>query len=107
MAEGLRTIDNGWRVPTDYTDIQAALDAVASDGEVICVEAGTYAQTIEFPEWDVALAGTEGPDHTLIDGDGQGPVVTIDRAQTSATELRGFTITGGNDSFPWTIAPFG
>ena len=89
------TVDGGWRVPSDHADIQSAIDA-ASGGETICVEAGTYPETIDFSGKSVRLVGTHGASETVIDGGGVGPVVRFDSGEGSGSELVGFTITGGD-----------
>ena len=91
-------VDDGWRVPSDYADIQTALDA-ASGGETICVQAGTYTETIDFSGKAVALVGTEGSEYTVIDGDGVGPVVSFQSGEGAGSELSGFTITGGDATY--------
>ncbi len=89
------TVDGGWRVPTDYADIQTAIDAAAG-GETICVEAGTYTENIDFGAVDVALIGTDGAESTTIDGGAAGSVVTIEGGQSSDAVLQGFTLTNGS-----------
>jgi hypothetical protein len=88
------TIDGGWRVPSDHADIQSAIDA-ASGGDTICVEAGSYLETIDFSGKAVRLVGTYGPAMTVIDGNGQGPVVHFQSGEDTRSELIGFTVTGG------------
>ena len=90
------TIDGGWRVPTDHADIQTAIDAVSGSGTVVCVEAGTYTETIDFSGKALTLVGTEGAENTIIDGAGSGPVVTFQNEEGAGSELSGFTITGGD-----------
>ena len=59
------------------------------------VHPGTYVETIDLLGYPVDLSAPDGPDLTFIDGGGIGPVVTIDTAETAATRVSGFTITGG------------
>jgi len=79
-------------VPTDHATITAALDA----GETwICVEAGTYTEQIDFGGTDVVLESIEGPETTIIDGDGVGPVVSFVNGESAKAVFRGFQVTGG------------
>ncbi|MCB9743666.1 MAG: hypothetical protein H6740_13785 [Alphaproteobacteria bacterium] len=91
-------VDWGHRVPTDYADIQTAIDDL-SQGAVICVEAGTYSENIDFQGRDVTVQGTEGSQSTTIQGDGSGPVVTFENEEGSDSHLIGFTITGGEAQY--------
>ena len=88
-------VDDGWRVPSDFPTIQAALDATTG-GETICVEAGTYTERLQLPGLPLTLEGSEGPEHTTISGGGAGPVVTIHRGESQSTTIRGFTIADGD-----------
>ena len=85
--------DWGLSVGVDYSTIQDAIDD-ATDGDEICVPAGTYLETIDFGGKRILLEG-EGAGVTFIDGNGSGPVVTFDSGETAVTTLTGFTITGG------------
>jgi hypothetical protein len=90
-------IDWGTRVPADFPSIQDAIGA-AGDGEQVCVSPGTYVETIDFSGRDVHVVGLGGPEVTILDGGGVGPVVSFDTKETAAAKLSGFTITGGNDA---------
>ncbi len=88
-------------VPTDYPTIQSALDA-ADEGDTIVVLPGAYVANISFNGKDVILTSTDPEDpaivaSTIIDGGDNGSVVTFSGSETAACELRGFTITNGND----------
>ena len=83
-------------VPDDHSDIQDAIGA-AADGDIICVNPGTYAGTVDFQGKGLQLLGVVGPYATALDGAGAGSVVSMD----SLTEgydaaLAGFTITDGD-----------
>jgi hypothetical protein len=54
-------------VPLDEPTIQGAVDA-AGDGDVICVEPGTYVETVEIDWLTVELRGLAGPGMTIIQG---------------------------------------
>ena len=80
-------------VPETYTAVQDAIDA----GETwICVAAGTHLGTIDFGGADILLESEDGAETTILDGDGDGPVVTFANAETADAVMRGFTITGGD-----------
>ena len=87
-------IDWGNRVPYDYATIQAAINA-STTGDVVCVGSGSYAENIDLDGRAVTVEGTDGSDWTTIEGDGTGPVVTINSGEGLDTVLSGFTITGG------------
>ncbi len=89
------SVDWGNRVPSDYPTIQAGIDG-ATDGETVCVEAGTYTEQIDLAGKAITLMGTGGSGVTTIDGGGTGPVVTVDSGETTSTVVDGFTITGGS-----------
>ena len=79
-------------VPNDYATIGEAL-AAASDGDTICLAAGTYTELVDFDGLSVSIEGYEGSGSTIIDGDGDGPVVAASSGETAS--LSGVTITGG------------
>ncbi|MHC4073466.1 MAG: PKD domain-containing protein, partial [Planctomycetota bacterium] len=86
-------------VPGDYTTIQQAIDD-CNDADVVVVEPGTYFETINFFGKNIVLTGTDPDDpeivaSTIIDGDGEGSVVTFENGETSEAVLTGFTIAGG------------
>ncbi|MHC4325107.1 MAG: PKD domain-containing protein, partial [Planctomycetota bacterium] len=86
-------------VPGDYPTIQQAIRE-SNDGDVVVVEPGTYFENINFLGDNITVKSTdpEDPDivaATVIDGDGEGSVVTFDSGETSEAVLTGFTITGG------------
>ncbi len=76
-------------VPTDYSTIQAAVDA-ASDNDVICVKAGTYNENVEISK-SLTLKG-ENSETTIIDGGGSGKCISL--VGESFTPLTGVTISG-------------
>ena len=86
-------------VPADYSTIQAAIDA-SVNGDTITVSPGTYVENINFNGKDIILTSSKPADQnvveaTIIDGNAAGSVVTFAGSETSACELRGFTITNG------------
>ncbi len=78
----------------DHASIQEAVDA-SEDGDVLLVRACTYTENLDFHGHSVRVESVEGPEVTVIDGDGRGPVVTVATAETDATTLSGFTLRGG------------
>ena len=89
-------------VPADYSTIQAAIDGSVA-GDTIVVSPGTYVENINFNGKNIILTSTDPADPnivaaTVIDGNAAGSVVTFAGTETSACELRGFTITNGYTS---------
>jgi len=90
------------RVPDDYETIQQAI-LESFDGDRIIVEPGTYFENIDFLGKNIVVTSTDPNDRdivaaTVIDGDGEGSVVTFNSGETSGAVLAGFTITGGYGS---------
>ena len=72
-----------------YASIQTAIDHVA-DGGTVFVYPGTYTETIHIKDRTVNVLSLEGPQTTIIDGDGLDSVVWIDDGADVA--LAGFTV---------------
>jgi hypothetical protein len=87
------SVDDGTMpVPSRYTTIQSALDT-APDNAVVCVAPGTYTERLDFGASASVLVGS-GVGVTIVDGGGEGPVVSATHAVARPT-LRDLTITGG------------
>jgi hypothetical protein len=71
----------------------AGLLAAAGVGDTLLVGPGRYLGCLRVPD-GVAVIAVAGPDSTILDGGGAGPVVTFEQVG-AATLLEGFTITGG------------
>lgn len=87
------------RVPSDYSTIQAGIDA-AEDGDVVLVAPGVYFQRINFRGKDITVTSTDPNDprivgYTVLNADGEGSVAVFSGGETSRAVLAGFTLTGG------------
>jgi hypothetical protein len=74
--------------------IQAALDA-AQAGDTIIVQSGTYTENLVFRGRQVTLKSAGGASATIIDGGGNGPVVTFEAGEQRDTVIEGFTLRNG------------
>src|SRR6476620_2528465 len=83
------------RVPADQPTIQAAI-AAASNGDTVQVAAGTYVESLNFLGKAIRVTSEQGPDVTIIDGNGAGPVVLFASAEGRQSVLNGFTIRNGS-----------
>jgi hypothetical protein len=86
-----------WYVHPDSTlnSIQAAL-YYCSHGDEVLVAAGTYNETLNWPNTQsISLVSESGPDSTVIDGGGTGSVIAIEIPHDSTTVIEGFTIQNG------------
>lgn len=87
-------------VPGDFSSIQAAIDA-SVHGDTIFVQAGIYKENINFNGKGVIVSSFEPGDPeiietTIIDGNNNGTVVTINSGETESSVLAGFTIRNGD-----------
>ena len=83
-----------WWVPGDFPAIQEAIDG-SIDGEMVCVEAGTYEERIDFDGKEIHVLGVDGHDVTFIDGNQGGSVVTFAGGEGSSALFEGFTVSNG------------
>jgi hypothetical protein len=81
-------------VPAQYGTIQAAVNA-ASNGDEIVVAPGTHANLcVEIAnDLGITLRASGTAEETILEGDGQGPVIRC--GAYSDVHIEGFTITGG------------
>jgi predicted outer membrane repeat protein len=84
-------------VPDDYGTIQQAINA-ASSGDEIIVAPGTYVEQVNLLGLTIWLHSSDGPDVTIIDGNGAEHVVTIESGEGPDAIIEGFTIRGGNST---------
>ena len=97
--------DNGpsvIRVTQDFSTIQGAIDN-AVDGDIVLVEPGSYVGNINFLDKNITLASLiysgfrpDEIESSILDGEGEGPVITINEGQDQSTILLGFEITNGS-----------
>ena len=90
------------RVNQGNPSIQANID-MAYDGDIILVDPGLYQGQIDFLDKNITLAtliysgyGEEDIERSILDGEGVGPVVTINGGQDQSSILLGFVIKNGN-----------
>ena len=81
-------------VPDVYVTIQEAIIA-AHPEDTVEVGSGTYEESIHLLDKNLVLRSIDGPDSTLVEGDGTGSVLTIAGGQSNLTRVSGFTLTGG------------
>jgi len=80
---------DGHAVPSDYATIQEAVDA-ADDGDLICIDEGTYVEAVKITLKELHL---EGP--ATIDVEGS-YVSAMTLEQADGSSLRGLTLTGSS-----------
>lgn len=92
-------------VPSDFTGIQAALNA-ANEGDTILVQPGHYYENLNWPEVNgIKLISAGTPQNTFIDGKGIDRVIYISNPFgfyiiDSTTIIQGFTIMNGHLNNP-------
>ena len=88
---GNRTI----HVPDNAPTIQEGIDRTMN-GDTVLVSPGTYNETLNMKGKAILLSSAAGPDSTIISGDGENPVITLESGEDTTTVIEGFTITGGS-----------
>ncbi len=91
-------------IPDDHETIQQGLNA-AEDGDTVLVQEGRYVENLTFPnDISVTLASTRLFDdddgiieRTVIDGNRDGTVITVNMENDSPVVIIGFTITNGQN----------
>jgi len=82
-------------VPFDQPTIQDGINA-AVDDDLVLVDPGTYVENIDFLGKAIAVAGSGGPDVTVIDGGQVGSCVTFKNGESTTSIIEGFTIRNGS-----------
>jgi len=86
------------RVPSQYSTIQAALDA-ANGGDSVVVSKGTYNENVNIEDNGVKLVSESGPDSTEIHGNGGVTISSSASGSDTTTLLYGFKVTGGTGGY--------
>jgi hypothetical protein len=91
-----------WIVSTkgkaDFNNIQGAINA-ASNGDEVLVMPGYYNEQINFQGKGITILSNNGPQDTVIDGNGAGSVVSFTSGEPAEATLQGFTVTGGTGTW--------
>ena len=87
----------------DFGSIQAAVD-YASDGDEILVAPGVYTEddpdhVVDLLGKSITLRSSDGPDVTVIDGEGVRRGIDCVNGEDNDTIIKGFTITGGRGTY--------
>jgi len=77
-------------VPDDYETIQDAINA-SHDKDTIIVRSGEYHEQLQFFDKNVSLISEDGPEETIINGDGFYSICWIGGGQDSTSLICGFT----------------
>ncbi len=92
------------RVPEDFSLIQGAINE-ANDGDFILISPGVYSENISLLDKNLTIAsliytGFDGEliGETILDGEGDGSVITIAGGQDQSTLLVGLTIQNGSSN---------
>ncbi|MCE9595497.1 MAG: hypothetical protein K8S98_15020 [Planctomycetes bacterium] len=87
-----------------FTSIQFAISRPATvDQDIVLVHPGTYVELIDFVGKSLTVGSSDGEAVTILDGGGQGSVVSVKSGENLFTTLAGFTIRNGAGTFD---APF-
>ncbi len=92
---------NGLTTAKAFKTIQRGIN-VAANGDTVVVVAGVYRGTgnkeLDFGGKAIVLQSQDGPDSTVIDCQGSGRAFYFHAAETAASVVQGFTLTGGNST---------
>ncbi|MBD3169796.1 MAG: T9SS type A sorting domain-containing protein [candidate division Zixibacteria bacterium] len=92
-------------IPGDYGTIQEGIDA-SSYGDTVIVQPGIYYENINFNGHCIVLCSnflftgdTSFISSTIIDGNGEGRVITLENDEDSTTVIAGLTIQNGLSNY--------
>ena len=87
-------------VDNPFATIQRGIYA-ASDGDTVLVASGTYVENVNI-HTNIILTSTSGPENTIIDGNQNGKVITLNESAPSDIRMKiiGFSIQNGNSNSP-------
>jgi hypothetical protein len=90
------------QVPQDIATIQAAIDLSLADGDTVLLAQGVYNERFSIGSGSVVLCShyiftgdTLDIEQTVLDGQYQGTVITVDMEDADRLELNGLTLRGG------------
>lgn len=100
VDDSVSSSGNGESWDAAFKTIQEGIDA-ASDGDTVIVAEGTYIENIKFNGKNIVLTSADplNPtvvDHTVIDGNHAGSVITFVGTENETCVLSGFAIRDGN-----------
>ncbi|MAE71621.1 MAG: hypothetical protein CME06_14280 [Gemmatimonadetes bacterium] len=87
-------IPRALHVPADHPSVEAAIET-ALHSDTIVVGPGTWHEVLRPGNRQIVLRSTFGPEATVIDGGGDGPVLLLNEGQDSTTVIEGLTFSGG------------
>ena len=67
----------------------------AKNGDTVLVLSGTYVENIDFIGKPIVVRSSQGPEATIIDGNGSGSTVSFRNREGRDSIIAGFTITNG------------
>jgi len=104
--------DNDGSEESPFATIQKGIDE-SSSGDTVLVAAGTYSENINYNGKNIVVGSfylttsdTSYISSTIIDGNQNGSVVTIESGEDSTAVLVGFTIQGGLATYGGGINPY-
>ena len=81
-------------VPSEYATIATAIDSAFAE-DTVEVAPGAYSGSVNLLDKNLVFRGGGDPSETILQGNGTGPVLTIEGGQSSLTRISNFTIIGG------------